>query len=350
MRLPEIQSTFLLRAPVAVTKPSVALVLPYNPKMIPRAELDTRLRGALATAEKKLLLAHPAEAAMPIVRKLQQLVRGLNSSTHKVGVALFVSENLSKTIYLDYEVEERVAVDEPFLVRDLADCKAGLKDFLVLLLSAKESKMYWSNGGGMKLIKCNTPQNVFAYLHESPERTGNFSDPDQRREVMLNKFLHQMDQGLGAVLKAYPLPVFVIAADRVAGHFARITRYGHQIAGYIQKDGIDVQERELEMLLEPMMADWRAMRSRLLLQQMEKAARTGKLVCGVHEARKAAACKNSRLIIVERKQPEGEDPGFFSDGEIDGLVEKVLENGGVVEKMEKDLLEPYGPAVVIKYY
>ena len=350
MRIPEIQSRVLPQAIAAPTRPSVALVLPYNPKMTPRSELDTRLRGALAAAEKKLLVAHPAETAMPIVRNLQQLVRGLNTSTHKVGVALFVSDEVSKAIYLDYEVEERVLVDQPFLVRDLADCKAGSRDFLVLLLSSKESKMYWSNGSVMKLVKTNGSQNVYAYLNEVPERTGNFSDPEARREVMLNKFLHYMDLGLGAVLKVYPLPVFVVAPDRVAGHFARVTHYSHQIAGVIHKEGIGIAEEELKALLEPELADWEAMQSRLLLQQMEKAAQAGKLVCGVHEVRKAAGCRNSRVIIVGSQEPGGDRPDFYSDGEMDGLIEKVLENGGTVEKLEEELLRPYGPVAVIKYY
>ncbi|HVU94131.1 MAG TPA: hypothetical protein VHE34_02865 [Puia sp.] len=327
-------SRILPQAMAAVRKPSVALVLPYNPKMTPRAELEARLKGALAAAEKKLFKAHPAETAMPVVRNLQQLVRGLNSSTHKVGVALFVSEEVSKVIYLDYEVEERVLVDEPFLVRDLADCKAGSRDFLVLLLSAKESRMYWSNGSRLKLIKTNGSQNVYV----------------EDREVMLNKFLHFMDQGLGAVLKVYPLPVFVVAIERVAGHFARVTHYPHHIAGVVQKEGIGVSEAELMALLAPQLADWEAMRTRLLLQQMEKAAQAGKLVCGVHEVRKAAGCRNSRLIIVERQAPGGDHPDFYADGEIDGLIEKVLENGGSVEKLDKELLLPYGPVAVIKYY
>jgi hypothetical protein len=318
--------------------------------MTPRAELDARLRGALACAEKKLLMAHPAEMAMPIVRKMQQLVRGLNPSTHKVAVALFVSEEVSKVIYLDTEVEERVIVDQPFHVRDLAECKAGSRDFLVLLLSSKESKMYWSSGNGLKLIKSNSPQNVYAYLNEVPERSGNFSDPEERREVILNKFLHHMDLGLGAVLKMYPLPVFVVATDRVAGHFARLTHHSHRIAGYICKDGIDLSVENLKALLEPQLADWASMQSRLLLQQMEKAAQAGKLACGIHEVRKAARCHNSRMIILGDAEVDEKGASVYSDGEIDGLVEKVLESGGTVEKLSGSLMGPYGPVAVITYF
>lgn len=334
----------------ALKSPSVALLLPYDPKMMTRQEIDGLLRNALSTAEKKLMAAHPAETALPILRKLQQLIRGLNGSTHKVSVAIFVSEDTTKVLYLDMPIEEQVLVDEPFLLRDIADHKAGSRDFLVLLLSSTESRMYLHDPNGLRLIKSNSPQNVYAYLNEVPERTGNFSDPSSRREVMLNKFLHHMDQGLAAVLKLYPLPVFVVAAERVAGHFARLTQYDHQIAGYIHKDGTNARENDLKVLLEPYLADWQATKAQLLLRQLEKAARTGKLACGIHEVRKAAACRNTRLVVIEDQEPLIGSTGFYSRDGIDNLVEKVLEGGGEIEKMDKHLLGDYGPVAVIKYY
>lgn len=337
-------------AALSLRKPSVALVMPYDPKMTPKQEIDARFRRLLAVAEKSLLSAHPAETALPVLRKLQQLARGLNSETHRMGVAIFVSDELARVSYLDFEVEERLLVDEPFLLRDIADCKPDNRDYLVLLLSAKESRMYLNTAKGLKLVKSNTPQNIYAYLNEVPERTGNFSDPEQRRETMLNKFLHHMDLGLGAVLKMYPLPVFVIGPDRVAGHFGRITRNAQSIAGYIHNQSIDATVKELAGVLEPLLADWRKTKQQLLLRQMEQAAQAGKLVCGIPEARKAAGCRNTRLIVVERTACRNEDGSFYTDGEIDTLIEKVLENGGQVEKMDKDLLQPYGSVALIKYY
>ncbi|HLZ86449.1 MAG TPA: hypothetical protein VKQ52_04375 [Puia sp.] len=349
MNISEISQKVLLPSP-EVRKPSVAIVLPYNPKMSPRHEIETQLRRVLGMAEKRLLDAHPAETAMPVVRRLQQLARKLNSATLKVSIALFVSEDVARVTYMDFPVEERVMVDEPFLVRDIADCRPSTREYLVLLLSAKESKMYLESGNGLKLIKSNAPQSVYAYLNEVPERTGNFSDAADRREVMLNKFLHHMDEGLGAVLKVYPLPVFVVGPERVAGHFARVTRNDRQIAGYVYKHAIDASEAELQQWLEPLLADWRQTKQQLLLRQMEKAAEAGKLVCGVHEARKAAACKNSRLIVVDRDGHQGEEADFYSGGEIDVIIEKVLESGGEIEKMDHELLKPYGPIALIRYY
>jgi len=334
-------------------QPTLALVFPFNPKMIPRHDLEMMLQRVLAAAEKQLLTAHPSEEAMPVIKKLRQAMRSLNFSTHKQSVALFLSDDVVRTSYINFAVEERVIVDQPFRVRDLADCKPSGKEYLLLLLSGKESKMYLGNGNGLRLIKSNTPQSVYAYVNEVPEKTGNFSDRAERREIVLNKFLHHMDEGLGAVLKAYPLPVFLAGEERVAGHFARITHYDRNIAGYIHKHCMDARQAELEELLQPMLNNWQQLRQQLLLRQMEKAAEAGKLVCGIEEVRKAAACSNIRLVIVERAvNPEGNEKAgaFYNEGPVDQIVEKVLQCGGAVEKLDQGLLGKYGPLALIRYY
>ncbi len=334
-------------------QPTLALVLPFDPKMTPKHEIEMMLRRILETAEKILLALHGAEEAMPVIKRLQQAIRGLNFSTHKRSLALFVSAERATTTYLDFAVEERLIVDKPFRVRDLADCKPSGKEYLVLLLSGRESKMYLKAGDTLRLIKSNTPQIVYAYVNEVPEKTGNFSDRQDRHEVVLNKFLHHMDEGLEAVLKVYPLPVFVAGTERVTGHFGRITRHQKNIAAYIPKHCIDATPAELEKLLQPFLDDWQNLRQKLLVLQMEKAAEAGKLVCGIEAVSKFAACSNSRLVIVERTpNAEGKDePGaFYSEGPVDQLVEKVLQSGGDVEKLDRAIMEKYGPIALIRYY
>jgi Bacterial archaeo-eukaryotic release factor family 3 len=353
MHIPALSKNIPAKEKLLAPPPTLALVLPFNPKMTPRHELEMVLRRNLEAAEKLLLSAHAAENAMPVIKRLQQAIRGLNFSTHKRSVALFVSADMARTTYLDFAVEERLIIDRPFRVRDLADCKPGDKEYLVLLLSAQESKMYLKAGDGLRLIKSNAPQTVYAYLNEPPEKSGNFSDQHNRHEVILNKFLYHMDQGLEAVLKAYPVPVFVAGADRVIGHFARITHHQKNIAGYLPNQCLDASPVELQKLLQPLLENWQSLLQQLLLLQMEKAAEAGKLVCGIEAVRKAAACSNSRLVIVQRTlNAEGseEHHAFYSDGAVDQVVEKVLQSGGDVEKLDPELMEKYGPIALIRYY
>jgi hypothetical protein len=320
--------------------------------MTPRHDLDSQVQHMQAAAEKALLAAHPSGEAMPVIRKMQQLLRGLNFSTHRIAVALFASVDTGKLIYLDFVVKPTLIVDKVFRIRDLADCKPDGKDFLLLLVSGNQSKTYVSEGGGLRLIKSNSPQNLYAFLNEIPEKTGNFSTTTDRHEVMLNKFLHHMDEGLGAVLKVWPLPVFVAGTERIAGHFSRITRHDSHIAGYIYKHCIYASEPELENLMHPLLENWQQVNSRLLLSQMEKAAGAGKLVCGIEDVRKAAQCSNSRVIIVEGDAFSEESSGetFYREDPVDEVIEKVLENGGTVEKLDKASLSTYGDIALIRYY
>lgn len=324
-----------------LTMSTAALLMPYNPKMMPRQEIDALVRSSLGQAQKQL-------QDQKVFNKLKQVVETLNSSTNREGVAIFVSEAVEKVIYLSFPIEHQVIVNKPILVRDIADHNPLNRDYLILLLSSKESKMYLSNGNGMHLVKSNVPQTMYAYRNEVPTPTGNFSDVDERREVMLNKFLHHMDLGLGSVLRIYPHPVLVVATERVAGHFEHLTQHGHRIAGYVYKDGINAGADELKVMLAPFLSNWKETRSELIVRQMEKAVSDGKLACGIHEASKAVRCHNSRMIICAEESLEKTD--FCSRDEIDELVEGVIQNGGEVVKIAKELLEPFGPVAVIRYY
>lgn len=339
-------NNILKQEEVTEKKPSVVLVLPFNPKMTPRQVLEKSLRASLEQAERELLSLHPAEEALPVIRKLQELIRGLNFSTLRRSVAVFVSETVGQVYYMDMEVEGQVLVDQPFRVRDIGQCRQKATEYLVLVLSARQSRMYRGIGNELQLIKSNVAQNIYAYVNEAPERTANFSDPDARREVTLGKFLHHMDHGLGAVLKVYSLPVFVIGASRVVGHFASITHNEKNIAAYVHKnclDNDDVMEH-----LRPELDNWQKLRQRLIQRQIEKAMAAGKLVSGVEEVRKAAACKNSRLLVIGTS--ENEEGVFYQNGVIDEIAGKVLENGGNVELVEPGILADHGGVVIIRYY
>jgi len=329
-------------------QPTLAAVFPFDPKMTPRSEVELAVRRILGSAENALLARHSSEVAMPVIKRLQQALRSLNYSTHKRSVAVWASSVMSGTIYMDFAVEERLFVDRPFRIRDLADCKPSGKEYLLLLLSSNESRMYLKDGNDLKLIKSNTPQNIYAWLNEVPEKTGNFSDREDRHEVMLNKFLHHMDEGLEHVLKAYPLPVFVAGTERITGHFGRLTRHARNIAGYVHKHCIHSTGQELETMLQPLLDQWQQLRQNMLLLQLQKAAEAGKLVCGIEEVRKAARCSNARLVVIESS--EAPATGFFTDGPLDQIVEKVLASGGDVEKLDSDMLDRYGLVALIRYY
>jgi hypothetical protein len=334
--------------------PSVVITLPFNPKMTTKGQLDAALKDAAGKAARQLMSRYPRQAALPVIHLLQKMLCELNYSTHKKSIVLLVSPETEKVMYLDEPLDTRVLVDTDFRIRDLTTTAEAGVQYLVLLLSGCVSRMYHCDGGRLKLIKNNALKTVDAYLNEVPEKTASFSDPAARKQVMLDKFLLDMDEGLSTILDAYPLPVFVIATDKILGHFAGITRNDCHIAVYIPKHWIGSKEMDILETLQPYLRDWHPIRLQMALKYIDIARETGKLVTGIEEIGKAVRTRNNRLLIVERgftDSPGSAVPGeFYIHDRVDAIVKKVLEDGGQVEWLEPGQLERLGHIVLIRYY
>jgi hypothetical protein len=347
--------------------PAISMILPFEPKMTKKFEIELQLKNLIERVHKDMLSLYPAEQALPVLHKLDLMVQGLNYHTHKRSLALFVSPLVEKIFYLDTPVEEKLVVDESFQIRDLVYSKKQAVEYLILLLSGESSKTFYVNGGRIRLIKSNLPDHVEAYKRDLPQQVASFSDPQKSKQVLLDKFLHHMDEGLTLILRAFPHPVFVLGTERVLGHFACLTRNTKRIAGYVHGNYLDATEAELLKLMEPHVADWKSVRQGDLLHKLEEANNDGKLACGMHEVRKEVTRRNCRLLVVEKDfrceishPPSGGPVGLGEDAyrhkayyitdQVDSLIETVLEFGGDVEFVDADQLKNYGQISLIKFY
>ncbi len=303
--------------------PAISIIQPFEPKMSLKTELEYRLKRVLEKVEKELMANYPVHTAVPVLVKLQNLIHQLNYNTHKKSIAIFVSPLIEKVYYLDIRVEERIVIDESF-------------------------------------------DSVYAYKNDIAERVGNFSDLDKRKEILLDKFLHHMDEGLSIILKAYNLPVFVMGTERVLGHFKKITRNSEKLVQFIHGNFNEATEAEIRRALQPYISNWRKIKEQDLLRQLETAMNHKKLVAGINEAWSSAVHKNSRLLVVEKdfvypaytvsnagtispQDINASNPFYIKDA-VDDVMEKVLQNGGDVEFVENGVLKDYERIALIQYY
>jgi len=346
--------------------PAVSLIIPFEPKVTPKTDLEYRLKMAVNKAEKELMANYPADKAMPVLNKLRALVAGVSFTTLKKSLAFFVSPVVEKLFYLDIPVEEKLVIDESFEIRDLVYQKKHEIQYLVLMLSAHKSLMFLADATGMKLVKSNLVEHMNPAEKEATERVANFSDPEARAEIILEKFLHHMDEDLSLMLKAYPLPVFVLGAERVLGHFKKLTRHQHDITGYIPGNYEELPVPHIFGVLQPHVANWRQVKQTELLGQAEKAMNAHKLVYGMEHVWEAATHRNSRLLLVEKgftyaarqgaepdviyKEELPSDYPFYIKDAVDDVIQKVLDSGGDVEFTEDGTLEAYGHIALVQYY
>jgi hypothetical protein len=347
-------------------RPAVSIIIPFEPKMSLKNELQYSLKIAIDKVERELKESYSAEMTTLIIQKLWAIVGNLNYNTHKHSIAIYVSPVFEKVLYLDIAVEQKIIIDESFEIRDLVYSKKQLHKYLVLLISGKESRIYLGNSTSLVRIVSNTPESVNAYANDLPEKVANFSDLSARKEVMMEKFLKHIDNSLNIILQAYQLPLFVLGTDRILGHFKSLTKHAGLVVDYIPGNYEDISFEELKVVLSPSISDWKKVKQKDILNRLDEAASKKKLAFGIKDVWKEAMSKKGRLLVVEKNFQYAaqlgsgatllealEEPynqfSYIRDA-VDDVMEKVLENGGDVEFVDAEVLKGYGHIALIQFF
>jgi hypothetical protein len=347
-------------------RPAVSIIMPFEPKMNLKTEILHSLKLAADKVELELQEHYPDELKRLVMDKLNNIFKNLNFSTHKKSIAIYVSPVFEKVLYLDIAVEKKIIVDESFEIRDLVYSKKQMHKYLVLLLSGKESKIYLGNSESFARIVTNTSTSVQDYINEVPEKVANFSDVSDRREIIMDKFLHHVDNSLHLILQAYHLPLFVAGTERILGHFKKITKHNTSVIEYIHGNYEEATLPELKKILEPHIADWKKVMQKDLLNQIVEAEGKRKLATGIKDVWRESVNHKGRLLLVEKNymypaEHESREEiitalsepynrfSYIKDA-VDDVIEKVLEGGGDVEFTDEGLLSKYGRIVLIQYF
>ena len=347
-------------------RPSVSVILPFEPKINLENELKYALKIASDKVELELMNNFPSEIATVVIKKLKDVIKNLNIDKNKKGIALYVSPVFQKVVYLDVAVEEKIIVDESFEVRDLVYSKKQIHKYLVLLLSGKESNMYLGTNGDLIRIISDQPETIEAYVNDVPERDANFSDVSDRKETLVYKFLHHIDNSLDAVLKEYPLPVFVMGAEKLLGQFKQISKHQKAVVDNIHGNYEESTMPQLKVVLKYYVDTWKKEKQKILLNKIDEAAGKKKLAVGMNEVWRDAMQNKGQLLVVEKNFMYAAQRGGLEDvlyevtdtknqfsflkDAVDDVLEKVLANGGDVEFVEEGFLNNLQHIVLINFY
>ena len=356
--MPAILKESTLLPVYATPTPVVSIVLPFDAKITPRKELEQQLQQILTRVSIEMEARYSREGAYPVLAGLRKLMAGLNYSTYKKSIAIFVSPAVSKVYYMNIHVNAQIAIDKPFDLRQLVESKQTAGQYMVCVLSSRSMKMFLGNTNGFNRI-LSSAHNIDVFENDPPERVANFSDPSAHKEVMLDKFMRYADYVLGNLLKCYPHPLFVLAPERTAGHFKKFTANGRHIVGYIHGNFEDATEGALRETVMPYIDKWEDVRQLHLLNRLDDALGAGKLAVGMRAVYREACGKKGQLLVVERnctsplkafpKEASADQPFYIKDS-VDLVIEKVLESGGDVEFVDEGALMQYRKIALIKYY
>lgn len=346
--------------------PCVSILLPFQVKVNPEVELALSLKSVFSQAEKILKENYPDEVVSRIMFNLRNLVPDIKPDLRKKSIALFASLVYTKVVFLDVPVEEHIFVGENYEVRDLIYSRKELDKFLVLLISSKQSKLML--GDSTTLIKLNAglPESIHETIWDIANRMVNYSDSAKKKEVVLHKYLHKIDDALEPILSNVNFPVFVVGTERVLGHFDKLTRHGQSVVSFIRGNFEEATPHQLNEIIQPYLQEWKAKKQQQLLAMLDAAAGQKKLSCGIRDVWREAEKKNSRLLVVEKNYMISAEHGATPDvifpteaplhqvmpiqDAVDDVIEKVVQSGGDVEFVDPGLLKHCNHIALVQYY
>ncbi len=348
-------------------RPSVSLIMPAKPHHNTESSFKNAMKLAVDKTEKLLQDAYPPEQYKPVVQKLRDIIAGLNFNEARKSVLIYVSLIFEKLLYLDVEVEEKIIVDESFEIRDLLYSKKHLQNYLVLVLSEQQCRLYLSNANNFMRVVLPVPENANAIMNDAPERVANFSDPTERKAILLEKFLRNVHKGLDEILGQYKLPLFITGTKKLLGHFKKISGYKGESVEYIAGNYEESGPDELQAILAPHIADYKKTKQAALLKYLADAAGRKKLATGISSVWQEAMNAKGKLLVVEKNYMYAAEHGSRADeikpgstgknsqllqikDAVDDIIEKVLKSGGDVEFAESPMPAAYEHIALVEYY
>lgn len=235
----------------------------------------------------------------------------------------------------------------------------------MLLLSAKQFGVYLGSLNQLTKIETSIPESINAYINEWPEKVANFTDSNDRRQVIIQKFLQHIDTDLGRIIRNYELPVFVMGVKKILGHFKKISKHQKAVAGYISGNYDKVSFAKLEKILKEHLEQWRNEKDKTVVEILNIAEGKNKLIKGIKPVWEAAmenignrifvesnfvfsAQRGGTLNLIEDLEQPYNKFSYIRDA-VDDIIEKVLLNGGDVDFVDSDVLKNYEHIALVTY-
>jgi hypothetical protein len=346
-------------------RPSISLIMPIKAKINMETELRHSFKITVDKVEKVLQYNYSEEISQLLVMKLKAATDNVDIKTSKTGVAIYVSSVFDKIVYLDVKVQEHIVIDESFAIRDLIYNKKRSAKYLLVLLSAKRFCIYLGNLNHLTKIDTSIPESIYAYTNEWPEKVASFTDAKDYKQIIIEKFLRHIDIELGKVIQEQELPVFLMGAVKLIGHFKKVSKHLEAIAGYINGNYVQLSFAKLEEILKSNLEAWQHKRDKIAIDILNNAERKNKLVKGINPVLEAVRNNMGKKVFVESSfvypgqsgltwdlEEEFQIPDnevYYIRNDVDKIIEKVIVNGGDVDFLDPKSLKQYEHIALVKY-
>jgi hypothetical protein len=164
------------------------------------------------------------------------------------------------------------------------------------------------------------------------------------RDEAHRKFFRKVDDAVGILQKANPLPLVVVGVERNLAFFQEVTRHAESITGMVAGNHERTSPTELGKLVWPIFDAAATRRRTEALVQLDEAVSAGRFASGINQVWRAAVGGKCRTLLVDKEfhypadlsgegdrllKYTGRGPQALDDA-VDEAIERVMDKGGDV--------------------
>lgn len=312
---------------------SIGLVIPFQPCMQDKRTISKIFNYAIELVQTKLEESSVLLAENMSISRLQKIFSSLNYNSHCKSIAVIVTPDTEKVIYLNYLADSTVVFNQHFPLLHLVGNMETNPEFQLLFLEKTEIIAYHFLRGKLNKVYSNknrSQREVFPAISE----------------------ISSVINILKAVDKANDIPVFIAGEEHLIERFYNNAPAREIIFNISSFTG--VLHKNTQPVVVKINEQWKYWRARLIRGQVELAKRSNTFIAGRENVLTALQHLTDGILFIDKSLKEQADnsiliksPGIFCK-ELPDLLEEFLMRGNRVEITQPGLLEEHRGIVLIK--
>jgi len=309
----------------------LSLRMPFQPSIWNDASIQSALSHITMLAAAKLKNKYIAKDADNILGRLQQVLSSLTLYTHSKSVAVILSKESEKIIYLNFPVQLSISCSNDISILNFA-------------IAQPETDFYISLADNDKIILY---EHINGHLHKVYEQQLN--ETNKNAGVEAGKKISSV---LAYMTDMYQKPVFIIGTRKQLSSIQWVAPFPETIFEMIKPETTGNADT-ISTIVTEIIARWKYWLSKFHLINIKRATKNNSLVYG-YEKVFEALCKNAGglLLIEKRLKKEFQNrAGFFSQFESKNdflnQIEKFLSRGNQLIFKENGFLKNWGGIVLL---
>ncbi len=305
---------------------SLGLIMPFHPSMWNDRSIESGLNLAIYFIEKELYIKHSIEDASAILSRVKNVFKALNFNSHCKSVAVILSPDSTKVLYLNYPVTLFVSTCNLISILDLLPHIMLETSFYLLFIC----------NGNIRLCEYYHKQLIIVHEHKLNEERKELVD------IVVNVF-----SIISLMNKNCQKPIFIIGNNKQINDFKSIVTYP-EIIFKIKNIGLHNTAESVDIIVTEIIQKWSYWVSKFHIGRINLARKNNTIISNYKKVVNALNNSVNGLILLDRKLISKMtkyklENNYSNESELFiNQIEKFIERGNYVVINEKPLLKGLG--------